>query len=125
MFDFDYMLKQMDDRIEKNSKKIQALALRIIPLEEEKERIEKARQVLAGEIPIKIPQGGITSSILEYIKNNGPVKSLEVARYCGKNGISENTARSLLFSLHKNNRIKKNTIFNRRNILWKQKLVII
>lgn len=110
MFNFDYMTKQMDERIEKNSKKIQSLALKIIPLEEEKERIEKAKMVLSGEIPTKIPRGEITITnyILEYIGRNSPVKTLEVARYCGKNGISEKTARSLLFSLHKNNRIKKN-----------------
>lgn len=108
MFNFDYMIKQMDERIEKNSKKIQSLALKIIPLEEEKERIEKAKMVLSGEVPTKIPRGEITNSILEYIGRNSPVKTLEVARYCGKNGISEDTVRSLMYYLHKNNRIKRN-----------------
>jgi hypothetical protein len=108
MFDFDFLLRQMDDKIEKNSKKIQALAIKIIPLEEEKERIEKARQVLAGEVPVRLPRGTITSSIIEFITNNGPVVMNEISKSMAKSGIIESTTRTIIYSLLKDNKIKRN-----------------
>ena len=49
MPDFDYLLKQMNEKIDKLNDKIQDLSVKIIPLEEEREVLETSRSVLNGD----------------------------------------------------------------------------
>jgi hypothetical protein len=50
MPEFDFLLKQINEKIEKTSNKIQTYAVKIIPLEEERDRLEIARKGLEGDV---------------------------------------------------------------------------
>lgn len=86
MPEFEFLLKQINDKIEKANSKIQVYAIKIIPLEEERDRLEIAKKGLEGTIDIKkdVYEGSKSSLrdiILEIIRNNNA--------YLNRNEITE------------------------------------
>lgn len=75
MPEFDFLLKQINEKIEKTTNKIQQYAVKIIPLEEERDRLDIAKKGLEGTVDIKkdVYEGrksSLRDIILEIIKNN-------------------------------------------------------
>lgn len=70
MPEFDFLLKQINEKIEKTTSKIQSYAVKIIPLEEERDRLDIAKKGLEGDIDLKPAQKR------NYKRNNSSLREV-------------------------------------------------
>lgn len=86
MPEFDFLLKQINEKIEKTTNKIQSYAVKIIPLEEERDRLDIAKKGLEGDVNIledndnKSKRFNIKDIIFDIIRSNEGLLSYQDIR---------------------------------------------